>query len=38
MNKCECYRIRTGRCYFSDYDKGYVTALNDKTGEGWRNK
>ena len=38
MNKCECYRIRTERRYFSDYEKGYVTALNNKTGEGWRNK
>lgn len=24
MNKCECYRIRTERRYFSDYDKGYA--------------
>ena len=38
MNKCECYRIRTERRYFSDYEKGYVTTLNNKTGEGWRNK
>ena len=26
MNKCHCYRIRTERRYFSDYDKGYVAA------------
>ena len=38
MKQCNCYRIRTERRYFSDYEKGYVTALNNKTGEGWRNK
>lgn len=26
MNKCECYRARTERRYFSDYDKGYAAA------------
>lgn len=26
MNKCECYRIRTERRYFSDYEKGYAAA------------
>ena len=26
MNKCECYRIRTKRRYFSDYEKGYAAA------------
>ena len=26
MNKCECYRIRTERRYFSDYDKGCAAA------------
>ena len=26
MNKCDCYRIRTKRSYFSDYDKGYAAA------------
>ena len=26
MNKCECYRIRTERRYFSDYEKGYASA------------
>ena len=26
MNKCECYRIRTERRYFSDYEKGCAAA------------
>ena len=26
MNKCECYRIRTERRYFSDYEQGYAAA------------
>ena len=26
MNKCECYRIRTERRYFSDYEKDYAAA------------
>lgn len=26
MNKCNCYRTRTERRYFSDYDKGYAAA------------
>lgn len=26
MNKCECYRTRTERRYFSDYDKGCAAA------------
>lgn len=27
MNKCDCYRTRTERRYFSDYDKGYSVAM-----------
>ena len=38
MSKCECYRTRTERRYFSGYEKGCAAALNNKTGEGWRNK
>ena len=26
MNKCDCYRTRTERRYFSDYDKGCAAA------------
>ena len=26
MSKCECYRTRTERRYFSDYEKGYAAA------------
>ena len=26
MNRCHCYRVRTERRYFSDYDKGYAAA------------
>lgn len=26
MNKCHCYRIRTERRYFSNYDNGYAAA------------
>lgn len=26
MKQCNCYRIRTERRYFSDYDKGYAAA------------
>ena len=26
MNKCDCYRTRTERRYFSDYEKGYAAA------------
>lgn len=26
MNKCDCYRVRAERRYFSDYDKGYAAA------------
>lgn len=26
MEKCGCYKIRTERHYFSDYDKGYAAA------------
>lgn len=26
MSKCDCYRVRAERHYFSDYDKGYAAA------------
>lgn len=26
MSKCDCYRVRAERRYFSDYDKGYAAA------------
>lgn len=26
MKQCNCYRVRTERRYFSDYDKGYAAA------------
>ncbi len=26
MKQCNCYRIRTERRYFSDYEKGYAAA------------
>ena len=38
MKQCNCYRIRTERRYFSDYENGYAAALNEKAGESWRNQ